>query len=348
MSHRSEDRLDDHVAAAHRAHRCHRVRHALADDRLGRRQPGLLQQRRRVELVDRALDRARRVHHRHAALLDPVQRVHAVDDLLERSARNDAREHGVGVEERHGVAREAGAATPAAQPRPQPFVRQHARRVAALGQRAAQLVGVPAGPRAQDGDVHRQSAPEERRAQHVGFEPTRVERPSARRARQPHFGRAEEHRVDLIEVVVVALEDVVERRAVVGATPTRAAARRARPARRLRRARRSAPDRRRECSRWSGRWRACRSARSAGAAPCPSRSRRACTSKPSVSILCRPVSITRATICTPPARLAVGRDGERQARRRDARLARHPRGDVVASAACGLRAPARRGSASSA
>ena len=64
----------------------HRIGHALADDRFGRRQPGFLQQRGRVELVDRALDRARRVHDRHAALLDPVQRVDAIDDLLERSA----------------------------------------------------------------------------------------------------------------------------------------------------------------------------------------------------------------------------------------------------------------------
>ena len=56
----------------------------------------------------------------------------------------------------------------------------------------------------------------ERPPQHAGVDPPRVERPSARRARQPHFGGAEQHRVDLIEVAVVALEDVVERRAVVG------------------------------------------------------------------------------------------------------------------------------------
>ena len=42
----------------------------------------------------------------HTAILDPVQRIDAVDDLLERAARDDPREHGVGVEERHGLARQ--------------------------------------------------------------------------------------------------------------------------------------------------------------------------------------------------------------------------------------------------
>ena len=41
-----------------------------------------------------------------------------------------------------------------------------------------------------------------------------------------------------------------------------------------------------------------------GAVPMPLTTRR--TSKPSVSILCRPVSRIRAEIWTPPARLAVG------------------------------------------
>src|SRR2546430_3382814 len=38
---------------------------------------------------------------------------------------------------------------------------------------------------------------------------------AALHARQPHLGGAEEQRVDLVEIAVVPLEDVVERRAVV-------------------------------------------------------------------------------------------------------------------------------------
>ena len=56
---------------------------------------------------------------------------------------------------------------------------------------------------------------EQRRAKHLGIERARVKRAAAGRAHQPHFAGAEEQRIDLVEVVVVALEDVVERRAVV-------------------------------------------------------------------------------------------------------------------------------------
>jgi hypothetical protein len=61
VSHRSEDRLDDHLAAEgeHSTDRVHRVVRALADDRFGHRQPGLLQQRGRVELVHRPFDGTR-------------------------------------------------------------------------------------------------------------------------------------------------------------------------------------------------------------------------------------------------------------------------------------------------
>src|SRR5688572_30316581 len=59
------------------------------------------------------------------------------------------------------------------------------------------------------------SVPVQRRAQDFGIDAARVEGASSDRAGDPHLGRAEQHRVDLIEVVVVALEDVVERRAVV-------------------------------------------------------------------------------------------------------------------------------------
>ena len=101
VAHRAEDRLDHDVAEL--AHGRHRVRRPLADDGLDRGQPGFLQQRAGVELVHGALDGARRVDDRHAAFLDPVQRVHAVDDLLERAAGNDARQHGVGLEQRHAL-----------------------------------------------------------------------------------------------------------------------------------------------------------------------------------------------------------------------------------------------------
>src|SRR6185436_13277983 len=88
----------------------------------------------------------------------------------------------------------------------------------------AQFVGVPTGRRTEDGDLHwlsrypgaARSALEERSAQHVRVESTGVERPSAPRATEPHLGGAEEHRVYLIEVVVVAFENVVEDRAVIG------------------------------------------------------------------------------------------------------------------------------------
>src|SRR5688572_28154194 len=56
---------------------------------------------------------------------------------------------------------------------------------------------------------------EQRGAQHLGIETPGVERPPGHRTGQPDFGRAEQHRIDLIEVVVVAPEDVVERRAVI-------------------------------------------------------------------------------------------------------------------------------------
>jgi hypothetical protein len=60
----------------------HRVVDPLADDRLGRGQSGLLEQRRRVELVDGPLDRTGRVDDTRADVLQPMQGVDAVDDLL--------------------------------------------------------------------------------------------------------------------------------------------------------------------------------------------------------------------------------------------------------------------------
>src|SRR5438067_11219119 len=48
----------------------------------------------------------------------------------------------------------------------------------------------------------------QRSTQHLGIEPSAVERPAARYAGQPDLGRADEHRIDPIEVVVVTREDV--------------------------------------------------------------------------------------------------------------------------------------------
>ena len=151
VTERSEDRLDDRVA--HLPHRGNRIRAALADHGFGHRKSRLLQQRRGVELVHAALDRAGRVHHRDAAFLDPVERVDAVDDLFERARRNDSRQDGVRVEEGCAFAREA--ARRAAQAGDQALVRQHAPDVAARVERATELVGLPARARAQDDDVHR-------------------------------------------------------------------------------------------------------------------------------------------------------------------------------------------------
>ncbi len=65
VSHRAEDRLDDDAhrpsPASTRRDRLHRIA-PFAHHRLRRRQPGLAQQRGRVELVDAPLDGARRVH----------------------------------------------------------------------------------------------------------------------------------------------------------------------------------------------------------------------------------------------------------------------------------------------
>ena len=170
-----------------------------------------------------------------------------------------------------------------------------------------------------------------------------MEGSSGLRAGQPDLGRAEEQRIDLVEVAVVALEDVVERRAVVARGRRGNLAQPARPARRRRRGWCSAPVRRTGCSRWCGRWPAGRSWRPAAAARCRCALTTRRTSKPSVSILCRPVSRMRAEICTPPARLAVGAIDEGELRRAASRaFCGHPRGDRRRSAASGPRAPARR------
>src|SRR5437867_5806920 len=52
----------------------------------------------------------------------------------------------------------------------------------------------------------------QRRAQHVGAHLPAVKRAAGRGAGEPYLRRAEEERLDLIEVVLVPREDVVERR----------------------------------------------------------------------------------------------------------------------------------------
>jgi len=153
VTHRAEDRLHDHFA--HRPHRGHRVGRALTHDGLGCGKSCLLQQRRRVELVDAPLDRARRVHDLNATLLDPVQRVHPVNDLLERSAWDDPRQYGIGIEQVGAFAGQScrGAAC-SAEPRDQRLIGSDASGVSARDEGAAQLVGVPTGPRAENDDLH--------------------------------------------------------------------------------------------------------------------------------------------------------------------------------------------------
>src|SRR5206468_4253381 len=104
-----------------------------------------------VKLVDRALDRARRVDHRNPALFNPVERVDAEDDLFERSIRDDARENSVGLEQCGVVARQQSAT---ADTRDESFVRLHQRGMATLDERATQDVCVPPGAGAENDNVH--------------------------------------------------------------------------------------------------------------------------------------------------------------------------------------------------
>ena len=104
MAQRTEDWLDDHVAQC--PDRRHHLVGLLADDRFWSRQAGIVQQRRGVELVDAPLDRARRVHDRHAAILDPMEGVHPINDLFQGPARDNPGQDRVGVKEGDALARE--------------------------------------------------------------------------------------------------------------------------------------------------------------------------------------------------------------------------------------------------
>ena len=148
-AHGTEERLDDHVAQP--AEGRHRLLRALAHDGLGRRQPALLEQGRGPELVHRALDGARRVHHAHAALGQPVQGVHAEDDLFQGTGGNDPGEDDVGSIQLGRPAPEAGAA---AQRRRQSLVGHQIAGVPSGGQRPGQLLGVPPLPGGENDGVH--------------------------------------------------------------------------------------------------------------------------------------------------------------------------------------------------
>src|SRR5215211_5567663 len=56
---------------------------------------------------------------------------------------------------------------------------------------------------------------EQRRAEHRRVQVPAMKRPPTQRTREPHLGGTEQQLVDLVEVALVALEDLVERRAVV-------------------------------------------------------------------------------------------------------------------------------------
>jgi hypothetical protein len=83
-----------------------------------------------------------------------VQCVDAIDDLLERSVGDDAREHGVGIEQLLRLCREriGGGAPPDA--RNELLVRHDAPLEPACGERAEQLVRMPASAGAENGDAH--------------------------------------------------------------------------------------------------------------------------------------------------------------------------------------------------
>ena len=83
QSHRPEQRLDDDIAE--RPEGGHGLLRVVADDGFRSGDAALLQQGRGPELVDRALDGPRRVHHPDSAVLQAVQGIHPEDDLLQRA-----------------------------------------------------------------------------------------------------------------------------------------------------------------------------------------------------------------------------------------------------------------------
>lgn len=149
-SHRTEQGFDDDVA--HALERPDGVLTVLTHDGFGRGQSCVLEQCGGVELVDRTLDGAWRVHDADPAVLEPMQRVDAEDDLLEGPVGDDAREHGVRLEMERPGARFRRTPTP--ESRDQCLIRAHIGRGSLGAQRPAELVGVPAFAGAQNRDVH--------------------------------------------------------------------------------------------------------------------------------------------------------------------------------------------------
>ncbi len=178
---------------------------------------------------------------------------------------------------------------------------------------------MPAAGAAQDGDAQARGAhPANERSSTSSAGRARVEAAAARRVREVHLGRAEQQRVDRVEVEPGRLEHRAERLSVVGRRDWRASAgrapraRRHPPRRRGRRDRRRAP--RRSCARSPRR----RSRATGGSGQLPTALMTRCTSKPSSCSLCSAVSTTRAATCTPPGEARGRRQQQRQRSRLDA------------------------------
>jgi hypothetical protein len=150
VTHRAEQRLDDHVAAE-LGERLLGVGRPLAGDRAGGGQAGARQQGRGEELVDGPLDRAPGVDRAHAGRVEGVQDVDPEDDLLERAARHAAHEHAVAALERQLVAAHGDAPVDATH---HPRDRREPALVPARRQGPLQPLRVPAAGRAEDRDAH--------------------------------------------------------------------------------------------------------------------------------------------------------------------------------------------------
>jgi len=81
-----------------------------------------------------------------------VQRVHPEDDLLEGACRDDARQHSVAGAQVGLAGGKPRCRT--AEPRHQRLVGKDPPLMAPRGERAAELVGVPALPRGENRDAH--------------------------------------------------------------------------------------------------------------------------------------------------------------------------------------------------
>jgi hypothetical protein len=146
---RPEERLHDDVA--HSLEGGHGRVEAFRDDGPRGREPGLLEERRGVELVHGSLDGAGRVQHGDTHSLQDVQGVEAEDDLFEGAARDDPDEDRVALLEWCAFRLEA---RPLPDPGDQRVDGQQVPSMAVLLDRPRELFGVPTPTGAQDGDVH--------------------------------------------------------------------------------------------------------------------------------------------------------------------------------------------------